>query len=89
MSQKKVEMKKAQKRENKNYTAKKRKQNIIKGIAGGLGLIVLVFLIYLLVKPAAPDYSKVNTGTSAFDDAAIAQLAGADYDFSSLGTDLN
>lgn len=89
MSQKKVEMQKASKLKNKNYTQTHKKKKILTTLAVIAACLVLGFLIYLGVKPEAPDYSQVNTGTSRFDDAAIAQLAGSSFDFSQFSTEQN
>ena len=83
MSQEKVDKQKEQKLKNKNFDAVKKKKKIITILVCLVIALGIGCCIYLATRP---DYSDVNTGASIFDDAAIAQLAGADYDFSSIGT---
>lgn len=78
MSQEKVNDNKNRKLQNKSFHAAKKRKNIITVIVCILAAAAIGVIIYFSTRPT---YS-VSTATSAFDDAAIATLAGLDYDFS-------
>lgn len=73
MSQAKVEQYKNEKKNRKNWKSEQLKKKVVSWVIACVCVLAVGVGIYFV---ARPDYSSINTGTSVYDDAALASLVG-------------
>lgn len=87
MSQAKVEQRKAEKQNRKNWKAEQKKKKII---GWAIALVCVAVIVVVAVFLSRPDYSMIPKTSTAFDEVAVAQLTGYDgISLSEIARNLN
>ena len=81
MSQAKVDARKQEKIANKNW---KHARNVKRAIITVVAIVCVAAIIVGVFIVDSLKYKDVNTGKSKYDDAAVAEIVGYDYDMSQV-----